>query len=110
MAKKSQLPPPEGFRYQADVLTLDEEASVVEVRFGDGDVLRVPTFAGPEPLQHVRFYAAQLPTAMRLAPGTFAEIAEFLESVAGLDANGAVVACSATRTADEGSSSLSDCR
>lgn len=30
MAKKSQLPPPEGFRYQADVLTPDEEASVVE--------------------------------------------------------------------------------
>jgi hypothetical protein len=87
-----------------------EEASVVEVRFGDGDVLRVPTFAGPEPLQHVRFYAAQLPTAMRLAPGTFAEFAEFLEWVAGLDANGTVVACSATRTADDGSSPLSDCR
>lgn len=38
-----------------------EEASVVEVRFPGGDVLRVPTFAGPEPLQHIRFYAAQLP-------------------------------------------------
>jgi hypothetical protein len=87
-----------------------EEASVVEVRFGDGDVLRVPTFAGPEPLQHVRFYAAQLPTAMRLPPGTAAEFAEFLKWVAGLDANGTVVACSAPRTADDGSSSLSDCR
>ena len=84
-----------------------EEASVVEVRFGDGEVLRVPTFAGPEPLQHVRFYAAQLPTAMRLPPGT---AAEFLRWVAGLDANGTVVACSAPRTADDGSSPLSDCR
>jgi hypothetical protein len=87
-----------------------EEASVVEVRFGDGDVLRVPTFAGPEPLQHVRFYAAQLPTAVRLTPGTADEFAEFLKWVAGLDASGTVVACSAPRTTDDGSSSLSDCR
>jgi hypothetical protein len=85
-----------------------EEASVVEVRFGDGDVLRVPTFAGPEPLQHVRFYAAQLPTAMRLTPGTAAEFLKWV--VAGLDATGTVVACATPRTADDGSSSPSDCR
>jgi hypothetical protein len=84
-----------------------EEASVVEIRFGDGDVLRVPTFSGAEPLQHVRFYAAQLPADIRLIPET---AAGFLTWVAGLDRDGNVVACSAPRTADDGSSSLSDCR
>lgn len=84
-----------------------EEASVVEVRFGGGDVLRVPTFAGPEPLQHVRFYAAQLPTDIRLTPGTAAAL---LKWVAGLDASGNVVACLAPQTAKDGISFLSDCR
>ena len=84
-----------------------EEASVVEVRFADGDVLRVPTSAAPEPLQHVRFYATQLPTNMPLTPGTFPA---FLRSVAGLDASGNVVACLAPQTAKDGISSLSDCR
>ena len=84
-----------------------EEASVAEIRFGDGDVLRVPTFAGAEPLQHVRFYAAQLPADIRLTPET---AAGFLTWVAGLDRDGNVVACSAPRTADDGNSSLSDCR
>jgi hypothetical protein len=84
-----------------------EEASVVEVRFGDGDVLRVPTFAGPEPLQHVRFYAAQLPTDIQLTPRT---AAASLRWVAGLDASGNVVACLAPKTAKDGISSVSACR
>jgi hypothetical protein len=70
--------------------------------------LRVPTVAGPEPLQHVRFYAAQLPTDIRLTPGT---AGAFLKWVAGLDASGTVVACLAPQTfAKVGVSSLSDCR
>lgn len=85
-----------------------EEASAVEIRFVDGDVLRVPTYAGPEPLQHVRFYAAQLPTNFRMTPGNVARV--FPSWVAGLDASGDVVACVAPRTAKDGISSLSDCR
>jgi hypothetical protein len=84
-----------------------EEASVVEIRFADRDVLRVRTFAGPERLQHVRFYAAQLPTDIHL---THASSPALLNSVAGLDASGNVVACLVPRTAKDGISSLSDCR
>ncbi|MEJ7791160.1 MAG: hypothetical protein WKF65_04220 [Gaiellaceae bacterium] len=85
-----------------------DEASVVEIHFVDGDVLRVPTFAGPEPMQHVRFYAARLPANFRLTPENFTRV--FPSWVAGLDASGSVVACSAPRTAKDGISSLSDCR
>ena len=84
-----------------------EEASSVEIRFGDGDVLRVPTFAGPESLPHVRFYAAQMPFNVRFTPGT---AAAFPAWVAGLDANGNVVACLAPRAELEGVSARSDCR
>jgi hypothetical protein len=87
------------------------EASVVEVRFGGGKVLRVPTVAGPEPLHHVRFYVAQLPTeiqlTIQLTPGT---AISSLSSVAGLDPTGRVVACLAPQAlAKTGVSSLSDC-
>ena len=83
-----------------------DEASVVEVRFPDGNVMRVATFAGLEPLQHVRFYAAQLPASItpsnvtRAFPPTW---------VAGLDASGTVVACLTPRIADVSISTLSDC-
>ena len=83
------------------------KASAVEIRFGNGDVLRVPTFAGPEPLQHIRFYATQLPSSLQTTPRPFAT---FLKWVAGLDANGNMVACLAPLTAKDGISSLSDCR
>jgi len=82
-----------------------EEASVVEVGFPDGNVMRVPTFAGPEPLQHVRFYAAQLPA--NITPSNFTRV--FPTWVAGLDASGAVVACLTPRTARNGISTLSNC-
>jgi hypothetical protein len=85
-----------------------EEAAVVEIRFPDGDILRVPTYGGPEPLQHVRFYAAQLPTNFRMTPENVTRV--FPSWVAGLDASGDVVACSAPRTAKDGISSVSDCR
>jgi hypothetical protein len=84
-----------------------EEAAAVEIRFGNGEVTRVPTFAGPESLGHVRFYAAQLPANVHDSPHTFLT---FLKSVAGLDANGEVVACLAPQTAKAGISDLADCR
>lgn len=83
------------------------KASEVEIRLGNGDVLRVPTFAGPEPLQHIRFYATQLPSGLQTTPRRFPT---FLKWVAGLDANGNIVACAAPLTAKNGISSLSDCR
>jgi hypothetical protein len=84
-----------------------DKATTVEIRFGNGEVLRVPTFAGPESLGHVRFYATQLPAAVKDTPGTFLT---FLKSVAGLDANGEVIACLAPLTAKDGISDLAECR
>ena len=85
-----------------------EPASTVEIRFPEGNVLRVPTFAGPEPLQHVRFYAAQLPANFHMTPDNVSSV--FPSWIAGLDATGNVVACLAPRTAKDGISALSDCR
>jgi len=85
-----------------------EPASAVEIRVRDGSVVRVPTFAGPEPLQHVRFYAAQLPANLHMIPENATSV--FPSWVAGLDASGNVVACLAPRTAKNGISALSDCR
>jgi hypothetical protein len=84
-----------------------EKAVTVEIRFANGDVMRVPTFTAPEPLSHVRFYATPIPTADQSTPTTFVT---FLKWVAGLDANGNVVACLAPLTAKDGISALSDCR
>jgi hypothetical protein len=81
-----------------------DKATTVEIRFGNGEVLRVPTFAGPESLGHVRFYATQLPAGTKDSPRTF------LKWVAGLDANGEVVACLAPRTAKDGTSDPAECR
>lgn len=83
-----------------------EQAATVEIRFGNGEVLRVPTFAGPEPLEHIRFYAAQLPASIRPSPTT----PGIPKWVAGLDANEYVVACLAPLTAKDGVSSLTNCR
>jgi hypothetical protein len=84
-----------------------DKATMVEIRFGTGQVLRVPTFAGPESLGHVRFYATQLPAGLEDTPRTFVT---FLTWVAGLDADGKVVACLAPLEAKEGISPLADCR
>jgi hypothetical protein len=83
------------------------EATAVEIRFGNGDVLRVPTFAAPrERLQRVRFYATPLPSNVQPTPND----PTWLKSVAGLDAKGKVIACLAPLTATDGISPLSDCR
>ena len=81
-----------------------EKASTVAIRLANGDLLRVPTFAAPEPLSHVRFYVTSLPAADQTTPSTFPKW------VAGLDTSGNVVACLAPLTAKEESSPLSDCR
>ena len=81
-----------------------ENASTVEIRFANGDVLRVPTFAAPEPLSHIRFYITPLPAADQTTPSTFPTW------VAGLDTNGNVVACLAPLAANDGISPFSDCR
>jgi hypothetical protein len=75
-----------------------EGASQVEIRFDDGRTLRVPTFAAPQPLEHVRFFA------------TRAADANHVRSVAGLDEAGAVVACLVPETAESGVSPPADCR
>jgi hypothetical protein len=82
------------------------KATAVKVRFGNGDVLRVPTFAAPERLQRIRFYATPLPANVQPTPND----PTWLKSVAGLDAKGNVVACLAPLTATDGSSPVSDCR
>jgi hypothetical protein len=84
-----------------------DNALTVDVHFGNGQILRLPTFAGPPPLEHVRFYAAALPAGPGMTPTTSASILEWL---AGVGADGRVVACLAPRTAKDGISSLSDCR
>lgn len=85
-------------------------ATQVKVRFGDGTVLDVATVAGTGSLDNVRFYAAPLPDSLqglRPAPGS---LMTFVKSVAGLDANGTVIACLAPPTARNGVSPLSACR
>lgn len=86
-----------------------EAAQEVEIRFGNGEILRAPTFAAPESLGPVRFYAVQLPTGVAptpLGPGHI----EMVQSIAGLDTDGNVVACLVPQTAVDGVSPLSDCR
>lgn len=83
------------------------KATAVEVRFGNGDVLRMPTFAAPRGrLQRIRFYATPLPANVQPTPND----TTWLKSVAGLDTKGNVIACLAPLTATDGSSPLSDCR
>jgi hypothetical protein len=81
-------------------------ATQVEITFVNGDVLRVPTFAAPTPLTAVGFYAAQLPAAVARLPVP----GPIVQTLAGLDAGGNVVACLAPQTAVAGISPLSDCK
>jgi hypothetical protein len=79
-----------------------DNASEVEIRFPNGEGLRVPTFADGRALQHVRFYAAPVPATIAASlPPTY---------VAGFDRNGKLVACLAPRTAQDGISSLDECK
>lgn len=84
-----------------------EQATVVEIRLGDGRTITTPTFAGPPPLEHIRFYAVQLPGPAQVAP---LHRGAPLAWVAGLDASSRVVACLDPATATAGISPLSACR
>jgi hypothetical protein len=89
-----------------------DKASTVEIEFETGEVLRLPTFSGPASLGQVRFYAAQLPNSVHMPlprPGIYNQ-RSFINSLAGLDSDGNVVACLAPRTAVGGVSPLSDCQ
>jgi hypothetical protein len=89
-----------------------EKASTVEIEFGTGEVLQLPTFSGAASLGHVRFYAAQLPTSIPVPlprPGTHRQ-PSFINKLAGLDGDGNVVACLVPRTMVNGVSPLSDCQ
>lgn len=77
-----------------------ESASQVEIRFENGKNLRLPTFAAPASLGHVRFYASPLPAGVSPSPSM---------SIAGLDNDGNVIACLAPATAVDGISPLSAC-
>ena len=74
-----------------------DTASQVVIRRKDDTILRVPTFPGPSSLEHVRFYATQLTADVQ---------ADELESVAGLDSEGNIVACLVPATAVDGVSPL----
>jgi hypothetical protein len=63
-----------------------DTAVAVALHFRDGDVLRLPTYAAPESLGHVRFYATPLPEVPESS-------GQSPVKVVGLDENGAVVAC-----------------
>ncbi len=88
-----------------------DKASTVEIEFGTGEVLRLPTFSGAASLGHVRFYATQLPATIRMPPPglRIQNQRSFINTLAGLDSDGNVVACLAPRTAVDGVSPLSDC-
>lgn len=88
-----------------------DQATSVAIRFSDGTTIHTPTFSGPSPLQGVRFYAVQLPGSQVRPPRTIPPFhAMPIESVAGLDHSGRVVACLAPATATNGISPLSACR
>ena len=63
-----------------------DAAVVVALHFRDGDVLRLPTYAAPESLGHVRFYATPIPEVPQSS-------GQSPVKVVGLDENGGVVAC-----------------
>jgi hypothetical protein len=89
-----------------------DKASTVEIEFGTGEVLRLPTFSGPASLGHVRFYAAQLPESIPMPlprAGTHNQ-PSFINNLAGMDSDGNVVACLTPRIAVDGVSPLSDCQ
>lgn len=84
-----------------------DEAVVVEIRFVSGADLRVPTFDAPAPLEHVRFYATQIPDS-EVQHGLRG--AQAFAWIAGRDRDGKIVACLAPMTATNGISPLSACR
>jgi hypothetical protein len=82
-----------------------ETATEVEIRYRDGEVVKAPTFPGPDSLGHVRFYAVQLPADLAPKPRRLFDI----DKVIGRSTDGSVVACLVPRTAVNGVSPLSAC-
>lgn len=65
-----------------------DTAVAVELRFRDGDVLRVPAYAVPESFGHVRFFAAPIP---EVPPSS----GQWPIKIVGIDEDNVVVACTA---------------
>lgn len=65
-----------------------DTAVQVELRFRDGDILRLPTYGAPETFGHVRFYATPIPEVPESS-------GQWPVKIVGLDNNDAVVACAA---------------
>jgi hypothetical protein len=87
-----------------------ENATTVAIRLSNGTTIRTPTFAGPSPLEQVRFYAVQLPSPAHRSPTTKPPFRTLpLKWIAGLDQSGHVVACLAPASAANGISPLSAC-
>jgi len=90
-----------------------DTATQVAIQFEKGEVLRVPTFSGPDSLGSVRFYATEAPTSIFRPPRRGATGAPSLFrplELAGLDDDGNVVACLVPATARGGISPLTDCQ
>jgi len=87
-----------------------DKASEVEIRFTNGQTIRVPTFSAPAPLEHIRFYATGLSDSV-ISPGPkSAPVPLAPKSLAGLDKEGNIVACLVPAKAKDGTSPLADCR
>jgi hypothetical protein len=78
---------PELPRYVVGPVT--DEAEEVAVYFVDGEVLRTETFAVPQSLGAIRFYAARLPRSML----PMALRSGFLDKLVGFNRAGRIVAC-----------------
>jgi hypothetical protein len=88
-----------------------EDATTVTIQLSDGTTIRTPTFAGASPLDHVRFYAVQLPGRPPVSPRSNPPFHDLpLEWIAGLDHGGHLVACLEPATATDGLSPLTDCK
>jgi hypothetical protein len=89
-----------------------DKASTVTIRFSNGAILHLPTFAARGSLSSTRFYAAPLTGDVLkglFKPPQTGGFTPPLHWLAGLDTQGKVVACLAPRAAQDGISPLSAC-
>jgi hypothetical protein len=87
-----------------------DKASEVEIRFTNGQTIRVPTFSAPAPLEHIRFYATGLSDTVISPSPKSAPVSLIPKWLAGLDTEGNIVACLVPARAKDGISPLADCR
>jgi hypothetical protein len=83
-----------------------DSATSVEIRLTNGQTLHTKTFGAPSPLTRVRFWAIPLPDGVAVTAHPFPSPVSWL---AGLNADGTIVACLAPQTAKDGISPISDC-